>query len=82
MTICLLSAVTKEQLNGALALCFLLLVPFHVQRQVIGARKASPAHQAFEGLSAGVLSHVPRQFVRSGKSPVASSPRAGVRFFT
>lgn len=37
----------------------LVLVPLHVQCQVVGAREAAPAGNAFEGLGARVFAEVP-----------------------
>lgn len=59
-----------------------VLMPLHVQSQVIGAREAAVAHGALEGFSPGVLPVVARQFVWARKSPIAALPRALVRFFT
>ena len=59
-----------------------VLVPLHVQRQVVGAREAAVAHAALEGLGAGVLAVVAGQLVRAREPPVAAFPRAFVRLLT
>lgn len=44
---------------------------FHVQRQVVGACKASFAHLALEGLRARVLASVSGELVGASESPLA-----------
>lgn len=56
-----------------------VLVPLHVERQVIGAREAAVAGDAFERFGSGVLPVVPREFVGAGETPVTSLPGAAVR---
>ena len=55
------------------------LVALHVQRQVVGARERALAHDALERLGARVLAVVPRQLVRTRKSPLALRPVTPVR---
>lgn len=60
----------------------LVLVALHVQGQVVRAREAAAAGDAFEGLGAGVFAVVTRQLVRTRKPPVAALPGAAVRLLT
>lgn len=53
-----------------------------VERQVVGAGKASVAVSAAEGFDAGVLAKVPRQLVRTGETPCAAFPGTLVWLFT
>ena len=59
-----------------------VLVPLHVQRQVVGAREAAVAHAALEGLGPGVLAVVAGQLIRAREPPVAAFPGAFVRLLT
>lgn len=59
-----------------------LQMSFHVQRQMIASREGRSTEVAFERPIAGVLTIVPRQFVRSGKLPSASGPAAAVRLLS
>lgn len=59
-----------------------LSVSFHVQSQMIGPRETPFAVATLEWFGARVLPVVPRQFVASGKPPLASLPRTFVRLFT
>lgn len=59
-----------------------VLVPLHVQRQVVGAREAAAAHGALERLGPRVLPVVARQLVRAREPPVAARPAALVRLLT
>lgn len=59
-----------------------VLVPFHVQRQVVGAREAAVADGALEGLGARVLAVVTRELVRPREPPVTAFPRALVGLLT
>lgn len=56
-----------------------VLVPLHVQGQMIGAGKAAVAHPALERLGPCVLSVVTGQLVRAREPPVAAFPGALVR---
>lgn len=59
-----------------------VLVPLHVQGQVVGAGEAAVAHPALERLGPGVLPVVARQLVRAREPPVAAFPGAFVRLLT
>ena len=59
-----------------------VLVPLHVQRQVVGAREAAVAHAALEGLGPGVLAVVAGQLIRAREPPVAAFPGAFVWLLT
>jgi len=54
----------------------LVLVPLHVESQMVGAGEAPAAGEALEGLGTRVLPIVPGQLVGAGKAPVAAFPRA------
>lgn len=54
----------------------------HVQRQMVRAREAATARDAFEWLRPRVFAVMPRQFIWSGETPVASLPAASVRLLT
>ena len=56
-------------------------VPFDVQRQVVGTRKASIAEEARKRPWPGVLAVVPCQLVGPSELPVAAVPRTLVWFF-
>lgn len=60
----------------------LVLMPLHVERQVIGAGEAAVADDALEGLCPRVLPVVARQFIRAREPPVAAFPRALVGLLT
>lgn len=60
----------------------LRLMPFHVERQVIGAAERAGAQFAPERLDAGVLPEVAGQLVGASEAPHAALPYADVRFFT
>lgn len=55
-----------------------VLVPLHVQRQVVGAREGTVAQVALEGPVARVLAVVARELVRSRELPAAAFPVAVV----
>ena len=59
-----------------------VLVPLHVQGQVVRAGEAAVAHAALEGLGPRVLAVVPGQLVRAREPPVAAFPGALVRLLT
>lgn len=56
------------------------VVPFHVQRQVIGPGESPVTQPALKRPVAGVFAEVPGQLVGSGKLPTAPVPIALVRF--
>lgn len=60
----------------------LVLVPLHVESQMVGAGEAPAAGEALEGLGARVLPVVPGQLVGAGEAPVAAFPRALIGFLT
>lgn len=60
----------------------LVLVPLHVESQMVGAGEAPAAGEALEGFGARVLPVVPGQLVGAGKAPVAAFPRAFIRLLT
>lgn len=60
----------------------LVLVPLHVQREVVGAREAAAAHGTLERLGARVFAEVARELVGTGKLPAAAVPVAVIRFLT
>lgn len=60
----------------------LVLVPLHVQGQVVRSGEGARAHGALEGLSPRVLPVVARQLVRTGEAPVTVFPRAPVGLLT
>lgn len=60
----------------------LVLVPLHVQGQVVRAGEAAAAGQALEGLGSGVLAVVSGELIRAGKAPVAAIPAAPVGLLT
>ena len=68
--------------RAAAGACSSVLVPLHVQRQVVGAGEAAVAHAALEGLGPRVLAVVAGQLVRAGEPPVAAFPGAFVRLLT
>lgn len=72
----------KKKKRKAKATRRLVLVPLHVQGEVIRAGEGARADGALEGLGARVLPVVPGQLVRAGESPVAALPRAPVRLLT
>lgn len=81
--VCLVaSCVEKKKKRKAKATRRLVLVPLHVQGEVIRAGEGARADGALEGLGARVLPVVPGQLVRAGESPVAALPRAPVRLLT
>lgn len=53
-----------------------VLVPLHVQGEVIRAGEAAVAHAALEGLGSRVLAVVAGQLVRAREPPVAAFPGA------
>ena len=53
-----------------------------MKREMIGSSKRSLTVRALERLDSRVFPHVPCQFVRSGKLPAATFPRALVRLFS
>ena len=53
-----------------------------MQGEVVGAREAALAVDAFERLGAGVFAVVARQFVAAREPPLAALPRALVRLLT
>lgn len=57
-------------------------VPFHVQRQVIGAGEAALAHFAPERLGAGVFAIVARQLVAARETPLTLGPVTPVRLLS
>lgn len=59
-----------------------LLVPLHVEGEVVGPGEAAVALAALEGLDARVLPQVPRQLVRPREPPLAAVPGAPVRLLT
>lgn len=59
-----------------------VLVPLHVQGQMIGAGKAAVAHPALERLGPCVLPVVTGQLVRAREPPVAAFPGALVGLLT
>ena len=59
-----------------------LLVPLHVEGEVVRPGEAAVALAALEGLDAGVLPQVPRQLVRPREPPLAAVPGAPVRLLT
>lgn len=59
-----------------------VLVPLHVQRQVVGAREAAVAHSALKGLGARVLAVMACELVGACEAPVAAFPRALVGLLT
>ena len=59
-----------------------LLVPLHVEGEVVRPGEAPVALAALEGLDAGVLAQVPGQLVRPREPPLAALPRAPVRLLT
>lgn len=71
--------------SGCVLVCGLLcliLVPLHMQSEMIGAREASAAHGTLEGLGSRVLPEVTRQFVGTSEPPVTALPCAPVRLLT
>lgn len=60
----------------------LVLVPLHVQSQMVGAGEAAATGEALEGLGTRVLPIVPGQLVRAGKAPVAAFPSAFIGLLT
>ncbi len=60
----------------------LVLVPLHVQGEVVGTGKGARADGALEGFGARVLPVMARQLVRTSETPVAAVPRAPVRLLT
>ena len=58
------------------------LVPFLVQRQVIGPAERAVACLADKRLSSGVFANVSGQLVGAGEAPVAALPRAQVRLLS
>lgn len=68
----------KYFLYGIANVPCLVLVPLHVQGEMVGAGEAAAAHGALEGFSAGVFAEVARQLVRTGKPPVTPFPCAPV----
>lgn len=74
------NCIDTRQLQGPVQL--LVLVPLHVERQVIGAGEAAVADGALEGLCPCVLPVVARQFIRAGEPPVAAFPCALVGLLT
>lgn len=60
----------------------LVLMPLHVERQVVGAGEAAVADGALEGLCPRVLPVVARQLVGAREPPVAAFPRALVGLLT
>lgn len=60
----------------------LILVPLHMQGEMIGAREAAAAHSALEGFGSGVLPEVTRQLIGTCEPPVAALPRAPIRLLT
>ncbi|TKC34877.1 hypothetical protein EI555_009987, partial [Monodon monoceros] len=59
-----------------------VLVPLHVQGQVVRAGEAAVAHAALEGLGPRVFAVVSGQLVRAREPPVAAFPGALVRLLT
>lgn len=57
------------------------LMPFHVQREMIGATEGAGAQLTAERFDAGVLAKMTRQLIGAGESPDAALPDADVRFF-
>lgn len=67
---------------GTPVVSVLVLVTFHMQGQVVGAREAAAAGHTFEGFGSGVFPVVSGELVRSGETPVAVVPCASVRLLT
>lgn len=59
-----------------------VLVPLHVQGQVVGAGEAAVAHPALEWLGPGVLPVVARQLIRACEPPITAFPGAFVWLLT
>lgn len=59
-----------------------VLVPLHVQGQVVGAGEAAVTHSALERLGPSVLPVMARQLIRACEPPVAAIPGAFVRLLT
>lgn len=60
----------------------LVLVPLHVQSEVVGAGEAAAAHGTLERLSARVFAEVARELIRTSESPVTPFPCAPVWLLT
>lgn len=60
----------------------LVLVPLHVQGEMVGSGEGPGANGALEGLGTRVFPVVARELVGTGKAPVAAVPRAPVRLLT
>lgn len=60
----------------------LVLVPLHVQGEVVGSGERARTHGTLEGLGAGVFPVVARQLVGPREAPVAAVPGAAVRLLT
>lgn len=60
----------------------LVLVPLHVQGEVVGPGEGARADGALEGFGARVFPVMARQLVRTGETPIAAVPRTPVRLLT
>lgn len=60
----------------------LILVPLHMQSEMIGAREASAANGTLEGFGSRVLSEVTCQFIGTSEPPVTALPCAPVWLLT
>ncbi len=52
----------------------LILVPLHMQGEMIGAREAAAAHGALEGFGSRVFPEVTSQLIGTSKLPIAALP--------
>ena len=57
-------------------------MPLHVKTEVVTPCKSAITEVTSERFAARVFPQMPRQLVRSRKSPVALGPRAAVRLLT
>ena len=61
---------------------FLFCMPLHVKTEVVTPCKSAITEVTSERFASRVFPQMPRQLVRSRKSPVALGPRAAVRLLT
>lgn len=67
---------------SVLCVCVLVLVPLHMQGQVIRSGEGARADRALERFGPCVFPEVTSQLIRTGETPVTSIPRTPVRLLT